>query len=74
MGVKDKMMHGQVANCFARYILEGQKEYELSDDESAFLAGAMVNCARCYELHASYADDLVTVWSRIRHRTYLDNA
>jgi hypothetical protein len=31
----------QVQPCFAKYVIERQSEYDLTDDESAYLAGSM---------------------------------
>jgi hypothetical protein len=41
LGVKANIEKGKDAHCFAKYILELQGEYGLSDDEASFLAGAM---------------------------------
>ncbi|KAF8639385.1 hypothetical protein AX17_001541 [Amanita inopinata Kibby_2008] len=40
--VRDKLGRGEeVPNCFGKYLLERQKELELSDGETAYLAGSM---------------------------------
>ncbi|KAF8632721.1 hypothetical protein AX15_001718 [Amanita polypyramis BW_CC] len=40
--VRDKMAYGEeLSNCFGKYLLERQKELELSDGETAYLAGSM---------------------------------
>jgi len=40
--VKDKLARGEeIANCFAKHLLERQADLELSDNETAYLAGSM---------------------------------
>ena len=39
--VKKDMQEGKDPHCFTKYILQSQKEYNLSDPEATFLAGAM---------------------------------
>ncbi|TFK52811.1 cytochrome P450 [Heliocybe sulcata] len=40
-GVRKQMESGQARPSFAKYLLERQAEYELTDDELAYLAGSM---------------------------------
>jgi hypothetical protein len=40
-GVREDIKSGKGVDCFARYIIEHQVEYQLSNDEAAYLAGSM---------------------------------
>ncbi|KAH8113419.1 cytochrome P450 [Phellopilus nigrolimitatus] len=40
-GVRAQMQRNEAQPCFAKYLIERQNEYELSDDELAYLAGSM---------------------------------
>ncbi|KAL5527311.1 hypothetical protein ACEPAG_6102 [Sanghuangporus baumii] len=40
-GVREKMRKNEAQPCFAKYLLERQRELELEDDELAYLAGSM---------------------------------
>jgi len=39
--VRKKMAKGQAPDSFAKYLLEHQRDYDLSDNETAYLAGSM---------------------------------
>ncbi|GAA5916201.1 hypothetical protein JCM8208_000032 [Rhodotorula glutinis] len=41
LDVKKNVEEGRDAHCFAKYILESQQSYKLSDNEAYFLAGAL---------------------------------
>ena len=42
MDVKRQTAAGQDAHCFVKYLLDGQKDSQITDQEIAFLAGVMV--------------------------------
>ncbi|PFH44843.1 hypothetical protein AMATHDRAFT_72169 [Amanita thiersii Skay4041] len=87
--VRDKLARGEeVPNCFGKYLLERQKELELSDGETAYLAGSMfgagsdttasaisitVLAAACYpEAQARVQEELDQVIGRDRAPTSAD--
>lgn len=38
--VREEMVKGEGRDCFARWLLEHQKEYELTDEEAAYVCGS----------------------------------
>ncbi|KII86174.1 hypothetical protein PLICRDRAFT_114554 [Plicaturopsis crispa FD-325 SS-3] len=87
-GVKEDMANGREQECFARYLIERQAEFGLSDEESAYLAGSMfgagsdttaagisfaIMAAACYpDAQARVQEELDRVVGRGRLPTFED--
>ena len=53
MDVKKQVASGQDAHCFVKYLIDGQKESGITDQEIAFLAGVMVSALSRMSVHNS---------------------